>query len=234
MLSDSLWRRRYGADPAVIGRTIGLAGIPRVVVGIMPGGMRFPDEPVGFLTERADLWTPLNWEQTKDGRGNQYLVTMALLKPGVTMTQGQADLKRIGEGFKAQWPDRYAEPKVKWELGSMSLTERMIGDVRLGLIVLFGAVACVLLIACANVANLMLARGATRRRELAVRSALGANRRRLIQQLLVETLVLTTAGTVIGLGVAAGSLNALIALSPGDIPRLDGATIDARVLMFAA
>lgn len=234
MLSDSLWRRRYGADPAVIGRTITLAGIPRVVIGIMPDGMRFPDEQVGYLTERADLWTPLSWEAIKDGRGNQYLLTMALLKPGVTMSQGQADLKRIGEGWKAQWPDRYAEPKVHWELGSMSLTEQMIGDVRLGLIVLFGAVACVLLIACANVANLMLARGATRRRELAVRSALGANRRRLIQQLLIETLVLTTAGTLLGLGVAAGSLKALISLSPGNIPRLDSASIDASVLIFAA
>src|SRR5688572_22295698 len=233
MLSDSLWRRRYGADPAVIGRTITLAGIPRVVVGIMPGGMRFPDEAVGYLTERADLWTPLSWEAIKDGRGNQYLMTLALLRPGVTMSQGQADLKRIGEGWKAQWPERYAEPKVHWELGSMSLTEQMIGDVRLGLIVLFGAVACVLLIACANVANLMLARGATRRRELAVRSALGANRRRLIQQLLVEALVLTTAGTLLGLGVAAGSLKGLIALSPGNIPRLDSASIDVSVLIFA-
>ena len=234
MLTDSLWRRRYGADPAVIGRTISLAGIPRVVVGIMPAGMRFPDEAVGYLTERADLWTPLNWEAVKDGRGNQYLLTMALLRPGVTIGQGQADLKRIGDGFKTQWPDRYAEPKVHWQLGSMSLTEQMIGDVRLGLIVLFGAVACVLLIACANVANLMLARGATRRRELAVRSALGANRRRLIQQLLIETLVLTTAGTLLGLGVAAGSLKGLLALDPGNIPRLDGASIDASVLLFAA
>src|SRR5690348_13168043 len=110
----------------------------------------------------------------------------------------------------------------------------MIGDVRLGLIVLFGAVACVLLIACANVANLMLARGASRQRELAVRSALGANRRRLIQQLLVETLVLTTVGAVLGLAVAQGGLQLLLALNPGNIPRLDSARIDASVLIFAA
>ncbi|MBK9241292.1 MAG: FtsX-like permease family protein [Acidobacteria bacterium] len=116
----------------------------------------------------------------------------------------------------------------------MSLTEQMIGDGRLGLIVLFGAVACVLLIACTNVANLMLARGASRRRELAVRAAPGANRRRLVQQLLVETLVLTTAGTALGLGVAAGSLQFLLSLNPGNIPRLDTARIDASVIIFAA
>ena len=233
MLTHALWRRRYNSDPSIVGRTINLAGIPRTVIGIMPADMRFPDERLGYLKEPADIWIPFSWENRKDGRGNQYLVTLALLKPGVTMSQGQADLKRVGEGWKTQWPDRYAEPKVKWELGSRSLIEQMIGDVRLGLIVLFGAVACVLLIACANVANLMLARGSTRRRELAVRSALGANRRRLIQQLLIETLVLTTAGTALGLGVAAAGLKALLSLNPGNIPRLDTATIDGSVLLFA-
>jgi predicted permease len=233
MLTDALWRRRYNADPDIVGRTMTLAGIPRTVIGVMGPDMRFPDESVGYLKDRADLWTPYSWENIKDGRGNQYLLTMASLKPGVTMSQGQADLKRIGDGFKAQFPDRYAEPKVHWDLGSMSLTEQMIGDVRLGLIVLFGAVGCVLFIACANVANLMLARGSARRRELAVRSALGANRRRLIQQLLIETLVLTSVGTALGLGVAAAGLKGLLALNPGNIPRLDAATIDISVLLFA-
>jgi putative ABC transport system permease protein len=234
MLADALWRRRYHADPAIVGRTITLGGVPREVIGVMAPGMRFPDEPVGYITDRADLWIPVNWEDLKDGRGNQYLVTLALLREGVSPSQGQADLQRIGEGFKAQFPERYAEPNVTWRLGSTSLTEQMIGDVRLGLTVLFGAVACVLLIACANVANLTLARGASRRREMAVRSALGANGRRLVQQLLVETLMLTSAGTVIGLGVAAAGLQVLLSLNPGNIPRLDTARIDATVLLFAA
>lgn len=234
ILSDALWQRRYGGDPAIVGRTISLAGIPREVIGIMAPGMQFPDEPVGYLKDKADIWIPVGWEQTRDGRGNQYLEVLALRHQGVSAGQAEADLQRIAEGFKVQFPQRYAEPQVRWRLGTRTLTEAMVGDVRLGLIVLFGAVGCVLLIACANVANLMLARGAVRRRELAVRSALGAGRRRLIQQLLVETLVITTAGTVLGLGVAAAGLQVLLALNPGGIPRLDLARIDATVLLFAS
>jgi putative ABC transport system permease protein len=234
LISDGLWQRRFGGDPGIVGRQITLGGLPRTVIGVMPVGVNFPDARIGYLKDRADVWIPINWEDRKDGRGNQYLVVLATRKPGVSAEQAQADLTHLGEGFKARFPDRYAEPKVTWRLGSVSLRDEMIGDVRSGLIALFGAVGLVLLIACANVANLMVAKGASRRRELAVRSALGANRSRLIQQLLIESLVVTGLGTALGIGVAFGSLKILLAINPGGIPRLDTATIDTAVLAFAS
>jgi putative ABC transport system permease protein len=233
LISDGLWQRRFGADPTLVGNLITLGGIPRVVIGIMPPNVRFPDDPIGYLKDRADIWIPFNWQDRKDGRGNQYLVALASVRPGITMAQAKTDLTAITEGFKTQFPDRYDEPKVHWQLGLKLLREEMVGDMRMALVVLFGAGACVLLIACANVANLILARGTSRRRELAVRSALGASRGRVVHQLLIETLVLTIAGTALGILAAAAGLKALIALNPGNIPRLETSEIDAVVLGFA-
>lgn len=234
LISDGLWKRRFGADEHVIGRVVTLAGLPRTVIGVMPPGVNFPDDQVGYLKDRADAWIPLNWEARKDGRGNQYLVVLGTRKPGVTIGAAKADLTHLGQDFKARFPDRYAEANIRWRLDAATLRDEMVGDVRPGLMALFGAVSLVLLIACVNVANLMVAKGASRRRELAVRSALGANRGRLVQQLLIESLVLTALGTSLGIGVAFASLKALVAVSPGGIPRLDAVDIDGAVLVFAA
>lgn len=234
LISDGLWKRRFGGDQGIVGRVITLGGFARTVIGVMPPGVNFPDDQVGYVKDRADVWIPLNWEDRKDGRGNQYLVVLATLKPGVSIDAARGDLTHLGQDFKARFADRYGEQKVKWRLWGVSLREEMVGDVRSGLMILFGAVGLVLLIACANVANLMVAKGASRQRELAVRSALGANRRRLVQQLLMETLVVTGLGTALGIGVAYGSLKILIAINPGGIPRLDVAEIDGTVLAFAS
>jgi len=233
LISDGLWHRRFGADPGVVGRVITLGAIPRVVIGILPPGIRFPDDPIGYVKDRADIWIPFNWQDRKDGRGNQYLVALARLRPGTTMVQARSELATVADGFRAQFPARYAEPAVHWTLGAKLLGEEMVGDMRTALGVLFGTGACVLLIACANVANLILARGSSRRRELAVRSALGASRLRVAQQLLIETLLLTGAGAVGGVAAASVAMKALIALDPGNIPRLETIAIDGVVLAFA-
>jgi putative ABC transport system permease protein len=235
LLSDALWRRRFQADPAIVGRTVLVGAIPRLVVGVMPEGIRFPDAPLNFLKDPADLWIPYGWEQSRtDGRGNQNLGVIARMKPGVRLADAQRDLDRIADGFRAQFPDRYAGAERGWHIVAVTMRDQMVGDVRPALWLLVGAVGLVLLTACANVANLLLARGTARRREIAVRSALGASRARLVRQLFIEAFVLVTGGGLLGIALAVAGVRILVRLDPGTIPRLETARLEPLVLAFAA
>jgi predicted permease len=232
VLSHDLWRRTFGADSGVVGRTIQLSGTPHTVVGVMPPGVRFPDAPSFLFPERAELWLPFSWERRRaEPRGDQFLRGIGRLGPGVTLERARQDLAVIAARLRAQYPDTY-RAEYGWMPVLVPMREQILGDSRPALLVLLGAVAFVLLIACANVANLTLARGAGRRKEIALRTALGAGRARLVRQLLTESVVLSAMGGALGLLLAVWLVRVLARLGPEDIPRLANAGVDVRVLGF--
>jgi putative ABC transport system permease protein len=221
ILSDGLWRRRFGGDPRVIGRAITVGDQSRTVVGIMPPGFRFPEE--------SELWLPLALNVAeKLSREGTLVSVLARLKPGVTLEAAIADLSAILERNRRAFPRQYSGVQV----GVIGLSESLIGNVRPALLVLFGAVTFVLLIACANVANLLLAKSAARQKEMAIRAAIGAGRPRLVRQLLTESLLLSLAGGAAGLLVARWGVKLLVAMSPAGIARIDESGVDGRVLAF--
>jgi len=230
VLSDGIWRRRYGADPAILGRTILVDGVSVEVVGVMGPDFRLPDQETAF-------WRPLEIDPAEPNAGNFSYPGIARLRPGVTIEAAGAEMA----GLIDRLPDIYGDefPRELFENAQLapliiSLKELMVGDVRATLWVLMGTVGFVLLIACANVANLFLVRAEGRQREVALRGALGASRGDLLSYYLTESLILALLAGIAGLGLGFAGLRWLAAMGPENVPRLAEVGIDARVLAFTA
>ena len=236
VLSHGLWQRRFGSDPNVLGRPLTLSGQSYTVVGVMPADFSLGYEvmPTVSSIEQPDVLLPLALTAERmESQGDENYNILARLKPGATVEQAQAELNVIPSRLGEQFPDYYP-PSRAFRFSVRPLLEQVVGDVRTALLILLGAVGFVLLIACANVANLLLARAAVREKEMAVRTAIGAGRWRIVRQLLTESVALSLVGGALGLLVAFWGLDALRALAPGNIPRLQNVSLDGRVLLFTS
>jgi putative ABC transport system permease protein len=223
VLSYGLWQRKFGGNPNIIGQSLSLGNQPYTIIGVL--GKDFLSDP------EADIWVPFQFEPNSTNQGHYFLVA-GLLRPGVTLDQANAQMKLAASEFHRIYP----QSNPKQSFGVERLRDRIVGDSRKSLLILLGAVSLVLLIACANVANLLLVRATGRKREFAIRSALGAGRARIIRQLLTESVLLSVTGGVLGLVLGFIGVRALLAISPAGLPRIgeDGAAIgiDWRVLGF--
>ena len=227
VIGQGLWRRTFGAEPGVVGRTISLQGEPVTVVGVLPAGFAYP-------SAQMDLWqpAPLDRHQPRP-RGNHYLRVVARVAPQRDLRQAASEMEVVARQLQAENPEAYP-PGSGFTVRLRPLREEMLGRVEPALLLLLGAVGLVLSIACANVASLMLARGTSRGREIAIRTALGAGRARIARQLLAESLLLAAVGGIAGVVAAELALPALLALAPPGLPRLSEVRIDGIVLVVAA
>jgi predicted permease len=227
VLSDAFWTRRFGRDPAVLGRTLVLGGEPYVIVGVIQPG--FDASEIG---PPPDVWMPFQLDPRAADQGH-YFQAAGRLKPGVTLQQAQERIRLSSMDFRQKYPTALQPDNGFWTL---PMREVLVGNVRTTLFVLLGAVGCVLLIACANVANLLLARAAGRSREIAIRAAIGADRRRIVRQLLTESALLAVTGGLLGLALGFAGIRALLSVNTAGLPRVgtDGAVvaIDWRVALF--
>ena len=231
VLSDALWQRRFGGDPNVLGRAVTLNGEPYTIVGVMPPSFQFGRE----FGPPADFWAPITFtpqQLAPTNLTNEYLTVLASLKPGVSITQAQAELDSIARTLRDQYMP--GSDESNWGLLATPMRELVVGNIRPALLVLLGAVALVLLIACANVANLMLARSATRQKEIAIRAALGAGRGRVMRQLLTESTLVALAGGAAGLLLAGWGVNFLVRINEDKIPRAYEIGLDWNVVAFTA
>jgi putative ABC transport system permease protein len=220
ILSEGLWKRRFGSDRSIVGKTITINARPVTVVGVMAAGFEFP--------ENTQIWTPAGVNSAEEPRDNRSYSALGRLKPGVELAQAQSQISAINSRLARAFPDT----NKGWDAHLVRLHELLVRSVRPSLLILLGAVGCVLLIACANIANLLLVRAAARQKEVAIRTALGAGRGRIVRQMLTESILLSAIGGALGLLLSFWLIELLISISPPDSPRFNEANLDYRVLGF--
>jgi len=221
VISHRLWRERFGSDPSIVGKAIALNGPQFTVVGVMPQGFQYPNG--------TDVWHRMTWDVARHSRGAHFMESIVRVKPGVTVEAVNNELRALTRRLGKENPSTNGEYTAR----AIPLATEIVGFFRPALFALFGAAAFLLVITCTNVASLLLARATVREREVAVRAAIGASRGRLLRQFLTESVLLAVMGTVLGVAVALGSVKALVAATPVELPRLAGVGLDARMLAFA-